>query len=155
MRIGFGYDLHRLEKGRKLMIGGVHIPCEFGEKAHSDGDVLLHAIIDALYGAIADGDIGTHFPPNDDTWKNADSISLLKTAAHAVRERNYNVANLDCTVVLENPRLLPYREQIIKNISDALVISMDKISVKGKTAEKTGAVGKGEAVEAYASLLLE
>lgn len=155
MRIGFGYDLHRLVGGRRLMIGGVHIPFERGEEAHSDGDVLLHAIIDALFGAIGDGDIGSHFPPSDPQWKDADSLMLLREARASVSRKGYSISNLDCTVVLEKPKLLPHRDAIRGTIADALGIGHDAVSVKGKTKEKTDAVGRGEAIEAYASVLLE
>jgi len=154
MRIGFGYDLHTLAKGRKLMIGGIHIPCEFGEEAHSDGDVLLHAVIDGLFGAMADGDIGSHFPPSDPRWKDADSLVLLEKTMEIVRSRGYSLVNLDCTVVLEKPKLLPYREEIRKILADALKAEVSQISLKGKTKEKVDAVGRGEAVEAFATLLL-
>lgn len=155
MRIGFGYDLHKLKTGRKMMIGGVHIPCDFGEEAHSDGDVLLHAIIDGLFGAIAEGDIGSHFPPSDDRWKDADSLELLRQTMTIVSGKSYSVVNLDCTVVLEKPKLLPFKDEIRSTIADALKIGKDCVSVKGKTKEKVDAVGRGEAVEAYASLLLK
>jgi 2-C-methyl-D-erythritol 2,4-cyclodiphosphate synthase len=154
MRIGFGYDLHKLTAGRRLMLGGVHIPCEFGEEAHSDGDVLLHAIIDALFGAIAEGDIGSHFPPSDPQWKDIDSLLLLKEAYAIVKEKAYRINNMDCTIVLEKPKLLPYMETIRKSIADNLQISIDQVSVKGKTKEKVDAVGQGKAIEAYATLLL-
>lgn len=154
MRIGFGYDLHKLKTGRKLMIGGVHIPCDFGEEAHSDGDVLLHAVIDALFGAIAEGDIGSHFPPSDIRWKDVSSLVLLKKTMEIIRERKFSLINLDCTVVLEKPKLLPYKEKIRQTMADALGTDISRISVKGKTKEKVDAVGRGEAIEAYASLLL-
>ncbi|MBB6482604.1 2-C-methyl-D-erythritol 2,4-cyclodiphosphate synthase [Spirochaeta isovalerica] len=154
MRIGFGYDLHKLKTGRKLMIGGVHIPCDFGEEAHSDGDVLLHAVIDALFGAIAEGDIGSHFPPSDIRWKDVSSLVLLKKTMEIIRERKFSLINLDCTVVLEKPKLLPYKEEIRQTMADALGTDISRISVKGKTKEKVDAVGRGEAIEAYASLLL-
>lgn len=155
MRIGFGYDLHKLKAGRKLMIGGVHIPCEFGEEAHSDGDVLLHAVIDALFGAISEGDIGSHFPPSDNRWKNADSMDLLKRTMEIVKGRGCSVINIDCTIVLEKPKLLPYRQEIITKLASALEISRDRVSVKGKTKEKVDAVGRGEAIESFATLLLQ
>lgn len=154
MRIGFGYDLHKLTAGRKLMIGGVHIPSEFGEEAHSDGDVLLHAIIDALFGAIADGDIGSHFPPSDPQWKDISSLYLLKETYAIVKKKGFSIINLDCTVVLEKPKLLPHMDKIKKTISEYLEISTGQISVKGKTKEKVDAVGEGRAIESYATLLL-
>ena len=154
MRIGFGYDLHKLQKGKKLMIGGAHIPSEFGEEAHSDGDVLLHAIIDALFGAIAEGDIGSHFPPSDSQWKDISSLILLQKTFHIIKEKGFSVCNIDCTVVLEKPKLLPHMTKIRSTIADALSIDTSQISVKGKTKEKVDAVGRGEAIEAYVSLLL-
>lgn len=155
MRIGFGYDLHKLILGRKLMIGGVHIPCEFGEEAHSDGDVLLHAIIDALFGAIAEGDIGSHFPPSDEKWKDMNSLILLKKSFEIVKDKGFTIGNLDCTIVLEKPKLLPHMQEIKSSIAKALEIDISQVSVKGKTKEKVDAVGRGEAIEAYASLLLQ
>ncbi len=154
MRIGFGYDLHRLVLGRKLMIGGVHIPCEFGEEAHSDGDVLLHAVIDALFGAIAEGDIGSHFPPSDPKWKDINSLILLEKASLIVKNRGFHVVNMDCTVILEKPKLLPFMKEVRKSIADALDISIDLISVKGKTNEKVDAVGEGRAIECHTVVLL-
>lgn len=155
MRIGFGYDLHKLTKGRELMIGGVHIPCEFGEEAHSDGDVLLHAVIDALFGAVAEGDIGSHFPPTDPQWKNINSLILLKKAKQIIKEKGYSIMNMDCTIVLEKPKLLPHMLKIRRTIALNLEIGIDQVSVKGKTKEKVDAVGEGRAIEAYASVLLE
>ncbi len=154
MRIGFGYDLHRLVFGRKLMIGGVHIPCKFGEEAHSDGDVLLHAIIDALFGAVADGDIGSHFPPSDEKWKDINSIILLKQTFSVIKEKGFSIVNMDCTVILEKPKLLPFMNKIRKTIADSLDISIDQVSVKGKTKEKVDAVGEGKAVESHVVVLL-
>ena len=154
MRIGFGYDLHKLKKGRKLIIGGVLIPYEFGEEAHSDGDVLLHAIIDALFGAIAEGDIGSHFPPSDPQWKNISSLLLLEKAYHIIKKKGYSIGNMDCTVVLEKPKLLPHMLTIRTSIANVLEIEIDQISVKGKTKEKVDAVGEGRAIESYASVLL-
>ena len=145
-RVGNGYDLHRLVEGRKLVIGGVEIPFEKGEDGHSDGDVLLHAITDAVLGAARLGDIGSFFPPDDDTWKDADSKMLLKTAWEKVQEKGYELQNLDCVIKLEKPKFLPYREQVIKSIADVLGVSPDKVFVKAKTYEKTsGWEGKIEA----------
>ncbi len=154
MRIGTGYDLHRLIKGRKLMIGGVHIPYDYGEEAHSDGDVLLHAIIDALLGALAEGDIGSHFPPSDNKWKNISSLILLRETFSIVKKRGYTIANLDCTIILEKPKLLPHIIQIRETIANALKISIEQVSVKGKTKEKVDAVGQGLAIESQAIVLL-
>jgi len=153
-RIGFGYDLHRLVEGRKLLLGGVHIPAPFGEDGHSDGDVLIHAVIDALLGAARLGDIGLHFPPSDPKYKDTSSRVLLRKTAELVRDAGFSVGNLDCTVVLERPKILPWREAIIAALAEDLETSPGAISVKGKTKERVDAVGEGRAVEAYASVLL-
>lgn len=153
-RTGFGYDLHRLVSGRKLIIGGVTIPSEKGEDGHSDGDVLLHAVTDALLGAAALGDIGSFFPPSDDTWKGADSVQLLQTAWQKVKSAGWKLCNMDCVVKLEKPKLLPFREKICAAIASALGVDGDKVFIKAKTAEKLGDVGSGEAIEAWATCLL-
>lgn len=150
MRIGFGYDNHRLIEGRPLMIGGINIPSQFGEDAHSDGDVLIHAIIDALLGATAKGDIGMHFPPSDERYRNADSKELLK---EALKITNANIVNIDTTVVLEKVKLKPYIEEIRKTLALILNTHIDMISVKAKTHEGVDSTGKGEAIEAYAVVL--
>ncbi|MCX7788472.1 MAG: 2-C-methyl-D-erythritol 2,4-cyclodiphosphate synthase [Spirochaetes bacterium] len=154
-RIGFGYDLHRLVEQRTLWVGGVAIPSPKGEEGHSDGDVLIHAIIDALLGAISCGDIGSHFPPSDPAYKDISSRILLQKAVSLIQSAGWKVINLDCTVVLETPKLLPYREKICQTLATDLQISPSQISVKGKTKEKQDAVGKQEAIEAYAVALLE
>jgi 2-C-methyl-D-erythritol 4-phosphate cytidylyltransferase / 2-C-methyl-D-erythritol 2,4-cyclodiphosphate synthase len=153
-RIGQGWDLHRLVPGRRLMIGGVEVPSELGEDAHSDGDVLLHAIIDAILGAAALGDIGTHFPPSDPRWKGADSLGLARRAAALVREAGWEIGNLDCTVVLERPRLGPCRDAILASIAAGLGIDAGAVSFKAKTSEGVDAAGEGRAVEAQAIALL-
>ena len=150
MRIGFGYDNHRLIEGRPLMIGGINIPSQFGEDAHSDGDVLIHAIIDALLGATAKGDIGMHFPPSDERYRNADSKELLK---ETLKITNANIVNIDTTVVLEKVKLKPYIEEIRKTLALILNTDIDMISVKAKTHEGVDSTGKGEAIEAYAVVL--
>ena len=154
MRIGQGYDIHRLCEGRPLIIGGVTIPFEKGEDGHSDGDVLIHAIIDALLGALCEGDIGTHYPPSDPGWKGISSLILLKETAEKVNRAGYRIGNLDCTVILEKPKLLPYRDAIRRTLSEALGISRDDLSIKAKTKEKMDAAGMGLAVEAMAAVLL-
>lgn len=154
MRIGQGYDIHRLVENRPLILGGVTIPSERGEDAHSDGDVLLHALIDALLGAIAQGDIGTHYPPSDPAWKNVDSRRLLRETLAKVNAASYSIANIDCTVILERPRLGPHREQIRICLQEDLKIPLDCISFKAKTKEKQDATGRGEAIEAMATVLL-
>lgn len=150
MRIGFGYDNHRLIEGRPLIIGGINIPSQFGEDAHSDGDVLIHAIIDALLGATAKGDIGMHFPPSDERYRNADSKELLK---ETLKITNANIVNIDTTVVLEKVKLKPYIEEIRKTLALILNADIDMISVKAKTHEGVDSTGKGEAIEAYAVVL--
>lgn len=153
-RVGQGWDVHRLVRGRALMVGGVEIDSELGEDGHSDGDVLLHAATDALLGALALGDIGTHFPPSDPRWKDADSRSFLKAAAAMAREGGWAVSNIDVTVILERPRLGPYREAVRASLAECLGIDPGSVSFKAKTYEGLGAVGRGEAVEAQAVCLL-
>lgn len=154
MRIGNGYDIHALVPERPLLLGGVTIPSHFGEKAHSDGDVLIHAIIDALLGAAGAGDIGRLFPDNDSTWKDADSRELLKIAVKHVRTAGYTLVNIDTIVILERPKLSPHIDQIRTSLAEILQTSCENISVKAKTAEGFGAVGTNEAIEAYAVVLL-
>ena len=154
MRIGQGYDIHRLTEGRPLIIGGITIPFEKGEDGHSDGDVLIHAVIDALLGALADGDIGTHYPPSDPKWKGVSSRLLLKETAERVKKAGYRIGNLDSTVILEKPKLLPYRESIRRTLAEDLSIPQECIAVKAKTKEKQDACGQGLAIEAMAAVLL-
>lgn len=154
IRCGFGYDLHRLEEGRKLMLGGIEIPFEKGEAAHSDGDVLLHAITDSLLGASGLGDIGTYFPPEDEKWKDADSKILLKKCWDDVKNAGWKLSNLDCVIKLEKPKFVPHRKKVIESIAEILEVPEDKIFVKAKTSEKLEAVGEGKAVEAFANCLL-
>ncbi|MBN1242303.1 MAG: 2-C-methyl-D-erythritol 2,4-cyclodiphosphate synthase [Spirochaetales bacterium] len=155
LRIGEGWDVHRLVEGRRLLLGGVDIPFERGELGHSDGDALLHAITDALLGAAALGDIGSHFPPSDARWKDADSLALLAEAAALVSACGWRIVNLDCTVCIERPRLRPHVDAIRERVSDALGIEADRVSVKAKTYEGLGPVGSGEAVEARAVVLID
>ncbi len=155
IRIGLGYDLHRLVEGRRLMLGGVQIPHDKGEDAHSDGDVLLHAITDALLGAAALGDIGELFPPSDMRWKNADSAALLGTAYERVLREGWKIVNLDCVIAIEKPKLLPYRTSIRESISSILHIPLDAVFIKAKTGEQLGPIGEQQAVEVWANCLLE
>lgn len=155
MRIGTGWDLHRLIKGRKLMIGGVQIPFHSGEEAHSDGDVLIHAVIDAILGAAALGDIGTHFPPSDAQYKDVSSLVLLKHTVQLLTEAGYRIINLDATVILQEPKLKPYIGNIREKLAEALTLNIDRISIKAKTKEKVDATGEGKAVESIASVLIE
>jgi 2-C-methyl-D-erythritol 4-phosphate cytidylyltransferase/2-C-methyl-D-erythritol 2,4-cyclodiphosphate synthase len=153
-RIGFGYDLHRLVEGRPLLLGGVRLDFPLGEAGHSDGDVLIHAVIDALFGAAGLEDIGSHFPPSDIAYKDISSRLILRRTAELLASEGWHLGNIDCTVVLEKPKILPYRGRIIANLAEDLVADMRLITVKGKTKETVDAVGKGLAVEAFASALL-
>jgi 2-C-methyl-D-erythritol 2,4-cyclodiphosphate synthase len=150
-----GTDLHRLVPGRRFLLGGVELPSATGELGHSDGDVLAHAIIDAILGAAALGDIGQMFPPSDPACKDADSMALLKTAWERVRRDGWRLGNLDCVVCCEQPKLLPYRDAIRRSLAGALDTGVDAIFIKGKTGEGLGAVGEGQAVEAACVCLLE
>ena len=154
MRIGFGYDAHRLKKGRKCILCGVEIPCDFGPVGHSDADVPIHALIDALLGALALGDIGKHFPDIDEKWHGADSMVLLKEAYSIVRERGYCLGNADITIVLESPRLSPYIEQMRAVIARTLDTEVGNISVKATTEEKMGFTGSGDGISSYAAVLV-
>ncbi len=155
MKIGSGWDSHRLVNGRPLILGGVHIDADRGEAGHSDGDVLAHALIDALLGASAMGDIGTHFPPSESRWKDADSMGLLETVYRKITAEGLTIHNIDATIILEQPKLSPYIDTIRDSIADSLNISPSQISVKAKTAEGLGPVGEGLSIEAYVSLLLD
>lgn len=154
MRIGFGYDVHCLTEGRKLILGGVELPYEKGLLGHSDADVLLHSISDAVLGAAALGDIGKHFPDNDPSYKDADSLVLLKIAYDAVRKKGYTLGNLDVTVCAQAPKLAPYIEKMRENIAKTLECDIDCVSVKATTTEKLGFVGKGEGISSYCVCLL-
>ena len=144
MRIGQGYDVHRLVEGRKLIIGGVDIPYEKGLLGHSDADVLLHAVMDALLGAAALGDIGQHFPDSDERYKGISSIALLKEVGKILQENGYMIENIDSTVIAQRPKLLPYRPQMAENIAAALGIEKEQVSVKATTEEGLGFTGTGE-----------
>jgi 2-C-methyl-D-erythritol 2,4-cyclodiphosphate synthase len=154
MRIGTGYDVHRLVEGRPLILGGISIPFEKGLLGHSDADVLLHAIIDALLGAAALGDIGLYFPDTDEKWRGADSRALLREVGSRVARQGYRVANIDATVALERPRLRPHIDAMRQCIATTLGMYVDEVSVKATTTEGLGFVGNGEGVAAYATCLL-
>ena len=154
MRIGQGYDVHRLVEGRKLIIGGVDIPYEKGLLGHSDADVLLHAVMDALLGAAALGDIGQHFPDSDERYKGISSIALLKEVGKILQENGYMIENIDSTVIAQRPKLLPYRQQMAENIAAALGIEKEQVSVKATTEEGLGFTGTGEGISAQAIALL-
>ena len=153
-RVGFGYDSHRFAPDRPLVIGGVAIPYELGLAAHSDGDVLLHAVCDALLGAAGLKDIGTWFPDTDDTYKNADSTQLLAKVLEVIHSKDWMVNNLDCTLVLEKPKMKPYIDDIITKLSQMLDTPTENIAVKAKTNEKMGFTGAGEGIAAVAAVTL-
>ena len=155
MRIGQGYDVHVLVKGRKLVLGGVTIPFEKGLAGHSDADVLIHAVCDALLGAAALGDIGRHFPDTDPKYRNADSRTLLREVGRKVREAGFAIANLDATVIAEAPRMALHIPTMVGNLAADLEIRPDQVNVKAKTAEKLGAIGRGEGIAAEAIALLD
>ncbi len=153
-RTGFGYDVHQFEFNRPLMLGGIKIPYDKGLKGHSDADVLLHAICDALLGALALGDIGKHFPDTDPAYKNIDSKILLRDSYKLVREQGYELGNVDSTIVIEKPKIAPHIENIIKSIARILECSIDQVSVKATTSERMGFVGQEEGVKAFATVLI-
>ena len=154
LRVGFGSDIHRLAEGRPLILGGVTIDSDLGAEGHSDADALTHAVTDALLGALALGDIGTHFPNNDERWKNAESFVFLRYALGLVKQRGFSVVNVDSTIHLERPKLRDYIERMQEGIADALEVESSAISIKAKTGEAVDAVGEGRAVRADAIVLL-
>ncbi len=154
-RIGQGYDVHRWEKGRPLVLGGVEIPHEMGLLGHSDADVLLHAICDALLGAMALGDLGVHFPDNDPTYKGISSLVLLHRVAAMIEEAGWKLSNLDATLVAERPRLSPYVPLMRERIAEVLGVDVHRVSVKATTSERLGFVGREEGAAAQAVVLLE
>ena len=153
-RIGEGWDIHALVEGRKLMLGGVEVPFNKGLLGHSDADALLHAITDALLGAAALGDIGSHFPDTDARFKGADSAVLLAEAARQVRAQGFEIGNVDSTLIAQAPKLAPYRVAMCQRIADILGLSLSQVNVKAKTSEKMGPVGEGLAMEARAVVLI-
>lgn len=155
MRIGHGYDVHRLVEGRKLILGGVEIPFEKGLDGHSDADVLVHAVMDALLGAAALGDIGKLFPDNDDAYLGADSVELLKKVRNVLQEHGWKPGNLDATVIAQRPKLAPYIDTMRKRIADALETDAENVSVKATTEERLGFAGSGEGIAAHAVCLIE
>jgi 2-C-methyl-D-erythritol 2,4-cyclodiphosphate synthase len=148
--VGIGFDSHRLVEGRKLVIGGVEIPSERGLDGHSDSDVLAHAAIDALLGACGLGDIGEHFPDTDERWRDADSIGLLEEVVAMVEREGLEIVNLDCTVIIEAPKLAPHRQAIRERLAGALGLGIKRVNVKASTGERIGFVGRGEGVAALA-----
>ena len=154
IRVGLGHDRHRLVKDRPLILGGVTIEFEFGLDGHSDADVLLHAVTDAILGAAGLGDIGEWFPNSDPQWSNADSSLFLKHAVEKVRQAGWEVGNLDCTIHAERPKLSPYKRPIAERIAELIGVSADRVNVKAKTGEKVGPIGRMEAIDADAVVLL-
>jgi 2-C-methyl-D-erythritol 2,4-cyclodiphosphate synthase len=150
MRVGFGYDSHRFDDGVPLVLGGVSIPDHPGLKGHSDGDAVAHAVIDALLGAVAAGNVGSHFPPSDDRWKGADSMDLLGRAVRILEGRNYQPVNVDITVVCESPRVAPWADRMREALGRVMGIGKDAVSVKGKSNEGMGWIGAGEGLAVYA-----
>ena len=154
MRIGHGYDVHRLVEGRKLIMGGVEIPWELGLLGHSDADVLLHAIADAILGAIGAGDIGKHFPDTDSAYKGADSLKLLAHVMKLADERGYRLGNLDATIIAQRPKMAPHIPQMRMNIATVLNASLEQVNIKATTEEGLGFSGRGEGISAHAVLLM-
>lgn len=155
MKIGHGYDVHRLVEGRALILGGVNIPYEKGLLGHSDADVLLHALMDAMLGAPALGDIGQHFPDKDERYAGADSAMLLREVTRMLCEAGYGLVNADCTILAQRPKLMPYIQQMRRNIADAIGVEADVISVKATTEEGLGFTGDGSGIAAHAVVLIE
>lgn len=155
MRIGHGYDVHRLVEGRKLILGGVDVPYVKGLLGHSDADVLLHAISDAILGAIGEGDIGKHFPDTDPAYKGADSRKLLRHVMELAGKKGYQIGNVDATIVAQRPKLAPFIAQMRSNIAETLGTDEDRVNVKATTTEELGFAGRGEGIAAYAVALLQ
>ena len=155
MRIGMGYDVHKLVEGRKLIMGGVNIPYEKGLLGHSDADVLLHAIMDALLGAAALGDIGKHFPDTDERFKGISSILLLKEVGKLVKGKGFEIENIDSTIIAQRPKMAPHIPAMVENIAEALKISVDQVNVKATTEEGLGFTGRGEGISANSICLLK
>jgi len=155
MRIGMGYDIHRLVEERKLFLGGVEIPYVKGLISHTDGDVVLHAIADAILGALALGDIGQFFPDSDPGYKNMPSGNILQRVACLLAESNFVIGNIDTTIIAEEPKIYPFKDKMIENIANILGVNRSKINVKATTNEGVGSIGKGDAIAAYAVAIIE
>ena len=155
LRIGHGYDVHRLKTGRALILGGVTIPYDLGLDGHSDADVLTHAIMDALLGAAAAGDIGKLFPDNDEAFRGISSLELLRRVKLHLAEKNYKIVNVDATIIAQAPKLSPYRETMRENLAKVMEVDMDQVSVKATTEEHLGFTGSGEGIAAHAVCLIE
>ena len=154
MRVGLGYDVHKLVKGRKLIIGGVDVPHETGLLGHSDADVLVHAVMDSILGALALGDIGKHFPDTDEKYKGSDSIKLLEFVYNLIRGKGYAIGNIDCTIIAQSPKMAPYIEKMRNNISKALNTDINNINVKATTEEGLGFTGTKQGIAAQSICLL-
>ncbi|MFQ6113012.1 MAG: 2-C-methyl-D-erythritol 2,4-cyclodiphosphate synthase [bacterium] len=155
MRIGFGYDVHRFVEGRKLILGGVNIPSDKGLAGHSDADALCHAIGDAILGSVALGDLGTHFPDDDEQYAGISSLLILKEVGAMLVSQGYQISNIDATLVLEKPKLLPYIPAMRKNVAESLSLLKSQVSIKATTSEKLGFIGQEEGLAAFASVLIE
>lgn len=155
LRIGHGFDVHAFSEGRRLVLGGVDVPSERGLAGHSDADVVAHALMDAVLGALREGDIGKLFPDNDPAYEGADSLVLMRRVADLARERGWRVADADCTIAAQVPKLAPYREQMRANMAAALGVPVDAVGVKATTTERLGFVGREEGIAAWAVVLLE
>lgn len=154
LRVGLGYDVHKLAENRKLIMGGVEIPYELGLLGHSDADVLAHAICDALLGAAALGDIGKHFPDNDDRYKDVDSLVLLEKVCELIRNKGYEISNVDSTILAQAPKLRPYIDEMRSKLAKAMKLDIDELSVKATTEERLGFTGREEGIAAHAVVLL-
>ena len=154
IRTGHGYDVHRFAEGRRLILGGTDIPFEMGLDGHSDADVVVHAMMDSLLGALALGDIGQHFPDSDPAYKGADSLKLMERVCTLIRERGYEISNIDATIIAQKPKLKPYILQMRENIAGAMGIDMERVSVKATTEEKLGFTGRLEGISAHAVALV-
>lgn len=155
MRTGIGYDVHPFEPGRPLILGGVHIPHDAGLGGHSDGDVLTHALIDALLGAAAEGDIGSHFPPGDERFRNANSVDLLRQTVELLSKGGYSIVNIDATVITEAPKLSPHFDAIRTALAGPLGVDRGAVSIKATTTDRLGAIGRGEGIAGLAIALLD
>lgn len=155
IRIGIGYDSHRFDPGRPLVLGGITVPDHPGLAGHSDGDAIAHAVIDAVLGAASAGDVGSHFPPSDDAWADADSIDLLHRAVRILRQGGWGVVNVDVVVVCETPKISSYRADMITRLAEAVEVPAGRISIKGKTNESMGWIGRGEGLAVHAVALIE
>ena len=155
MRIGIGYDIHRFAEDRKLMLGGIEIPYIKGLISYSDGDVVLHAISDAILGALSLGDIGKHFANSDPQYKDMPSANILKKVATMALSKNFTLSNVDATIIAEEPKICPFRDKMVESIAGILGVSIDKVNVKATTNEGVGSIGRGDAIAAYAVVMLE